>query len=990
MSATVTSLATDSITLKIINKDALLKGVGNELYLHTNTSIDKLSTRLKGKIHGIEIGHGDKALVYGEKEFVLLQFLNNEFKELERAHLTDWISAGHFLEDKSQFVLLTAHSILLLFNINNGDSVHNVDNFTLKRSFSCTDKSTLYCAHIHGATLEKLVIFGGNAFGELLIWQLKHYTDTKNDKVEVKLLQRISAHNGVIFSINYNKLYSLLTTTSDDRSIRFWQVNCLDDDWCDAILTPVASGYGHVARVFQAKFIEYGQRIYAISVGEDSYFCVWQSNGQLLFKRRQNFGATIWNLECCGVTNTLYTVDSTGNLLSYDLQTIFEDNETKLIILPKVNKEQSNEYVAKIKFLQQHLLVGVTNNNRLVYKPHNDEAIWSAVEGFEPFKCTVLEVEQNLIALCGYKRVALFVYDGIKQKFNKLHDLEMLSGVVRAFQFLSENLYIISDELGNCKLLKSENDELLEWNIELPKCKERWLTAALLIENNYLVISNRQGNFMLYKAKENSFEFEHKFTLKHPHGNLGATLFKLVSATSELILVKSAGHDGTLITLCISKQNVTMKINSRLVVPVAWVEDLICCEQYELLLGFNDNHFVMWCKEQDFLLQVPCGGGHRCWHYNIVQDEVYKNWMIHLVFIKNKQVRLHKLKIFNEVQSRIKLTVANFWHVKPCNILQIVKKGIKENVFISAGDDNLIKISVYNFSLDLVKLVGEVHTHISNIRTLQTVKIDENDYLIFSGGGRAQICVTKLNLLSYEIEELINYTLKSTPSTQATYTFDPETRIMSIAVLQSVSTKGFAFELFIGCSDGFLRKLLIDSNFEVKILAEIYYSKCLLQVSLVADLYVVAAATDGVLRFYNLNLNQVVYELRHHASGVNALDICLSENKTELHVLTGGDDEAVSYTKLNLVKFEVIKSLKLNQHTAQVTATCLSPDGLNGYTSSVDQNVFKICLKTGKVEQLIHACIADVKGLCLGSNDLFVLYGCGLQTFYVNKKNTKC
>lgn len=93
----------------------------------------------------------------------------------------------------------------------------------------------------------------------------KPFLDTDNQ--DDTLLHRIACHNGVIFSIDIDLTSGMLTTTSDDRSIRFWKLknsheNAYDKEyWKNTQFLPFASGYGHKARVFRGKLIKEGKSV---------------------------------------------------------------------------------------------------------------------------------------------------------------------------------------------------------------------------------------------------------------------------------------------------------------------------------------------------------------------------------------------------------------------------------------------------------------------------------------------------------------------------------------------------------------------------------------------------------------------------------------------------------------------------------------------------------------------------------------------------------
>lgn len=113
-----------------------------------------------------------------------------------------------------------------------------------------------------------MVVFSGNAFGEILIWQPHiNFYEANFEQIGTKsikrslLIKRLVAHKGVIFSIDYDKTYNLLVTTSDDRSTKWFQVKFPENNqflWSEASIQPVVSVFGHGARVFKGSVISNG------------------------------------------------------------------------------------------------------------------------------------------------------------------------------------------------------------------------------------------------------------------------------------------------------------------------------------------------------------------------------------------------------------------------------------------------------------------------------------------------------------------------------------------------------------------------------------------------------------------------------------------------------------------------------------------------------------------------------------------------------------
>lgn len=136
---------------------------------------------------------------------------------------------------------------------------------------------------------------------------------------------------GSIFSITFCSSKGLIATTSDDRSLRVWEVrheaNILlptipeeeQEYWRSATITEKFACYGHRARVWQALILP----SWLISVGEDSVVCVWEHSGSLAASWRAHDGASIWSMAACdGPSGRLITGGSDGSVKSWCLSTV--------------------------------------------------------------------------------------------------------------------------------------------------------------------------------------------------------------------------------------------------------------------------------------------------------------------------------------------------------------------------------------------------------------------------------------------------------------------------------------------------------------------------------------------------------------------------------------------------------------------------------------------------------------------------------------------
>lgn len=175
-------------------------GVGNELHQYyldpsNHTLHRQINLNFRNKIYGISSFDGEHnesdtqfVAVYGGREVaIFLLTLDKHLKLITRLTLSDWISSIKVYKpissDEVSFCVLTAHSVASEFKVNiNGK-------WRIEHKVSCTDKCTLYCSVIIGNDWAETTIFGGTAFGELIIWNAAGNDSTRD------VLQRLSGHN---------------------------------------------------------------------------------------------------------------------------------------------------------------------------------------------------------------------------------------------------------------------------------------------------------------------------------------------------------------------------------------------------------------------------------------------------------------------------------------------------------------------------------------------------------------------------------------------------------------------------------------------------------------------------------------------------------------------------------------------------------------------------------------------------------------------------
>lgn len=163
----------------------------------------------RSKIYGISTfdGHNTTTpkfvVAYGGREVaILLLTSDNHLKLLTCLALNDWISSIRVYEptsnDEVSFCTVSGHSVASEFNVN------LMGKWNTQNKASCTDKCTLYCSFITGNRWNETTIFGGTAFGELIIW-----TANGNDSTR-EVIHRLPGHNVRDFFVVPRIIYAFL------------------------------------------------------------------------------------------------------------------------------------------------------------------------------------------------------------------------------------------------------------------------------------------------------------------------------------------------------------------------------------------------------------------------------------------------------------------------------------------------------------------------------------------------------------------------------------------------------------------------------------------------------------------------------------------------------------------------------------------------------------------------------------------------------------
>ena len=109
----------------------------------------------------------------------------------------------------------------------------------------------------YSSQLSTILVASGTLFNQVLLWLPLHSAETR---------ARLIGHEGVIYHTKFSESLTHVSSASDDRSARVWNIQQLLDSWEQSIpneptvsesveVEPIAVLWGHDARLWQSHII---------------------------------------------------------------------------------------------------------------------------------------------------------------------------------------------------------------------------------------------------------------------------------------------------------------------------------------------------------------------------------------------------------------------------------------------------------------------------------------------------------------------------------------------------------------------------------------------------------------------------------------------------------------------------------------------------------------------------------------------------------------
>ncbi|XP_065176916.1 tRNA (34-2'-O)-methyltransferase regulator WDR6-like isoform X3 [Sycon ciliatum] len=662
------------------------------------------------------------------------------------------------------------------------------------RSAQCSTVCILYSCLLSGLTEKTLIVYAGTVFNQVLVWQPFQAESTSDGLVDVQ--HRLCGHEGVIFSIALSSDGCRACTASDDRTVRVWDLLLLSDDGTVVSSKCIHALYGHSARIWKAIFVQ----DLIVSTGEDALVCVWDHTGHLLKEIKGHQGLNVWSV--CAADDgdatslSIITGGGDGGIRWWSLDEIKETvsqqfslsvpDLTEAALQSSCGKRQ-DDYIRDVAVYEsQHVLLLMNSGRLLLYDSVSKHIQLLLHEpAFASYSVMSLDCKTGRLALGGLAGHVLCLSDWMTDAVScsscvLAHDGKVFSVTWATASATSSsdagvgageggsNLFTVGPE-GSMKWWKVSNlpgsalDCQLLAEFCLPPCKHRWLSAVAIVHSQdvlsltdnspnhpvtsadsdavYVIAGDRKGSLHTYRCstacQDAAMPQDPVCSLVGVHGKNGVNDIQVCRGC-----VSSCGRDGHIRQLSIAHPGTLTVCSDRKFLPgVDWLERMIhTSDGRDLLIGFHSTNLIIWdSRHAETVATVPCGGGHRSWHYSLSSDGNS------VTFVFLQACRLHYCTVDIGEWSRQRILQSSFHGREITCLTQVFSSKTSGSTLLASGsEDCSVRLSIYDpAGGGLRPIVHPACVHISGVRTMSASPLsnshDNASWMLVSAGGRSQI-----------------------------------------------------------------------------------------------------------------------------------------------------------------------------------------------------------------------------------------------------------
>lgn len=984
------------VTSLKIQGDFILAGYGPILRIFkvdkessTTTTIFDKQIFKRNKVHNIEFSKsGDKVVAAGARSFAVFNFaslIHQQDVEIEEKAINEWIVSAGF-KDENTLLLLNSHN-----------TVYQIDltTFELQDKIHCNEKSILYSGSIRVLDDGTILIAAGTVMNGVIVWDLN----------KREILHNLKEHEGSIFGVQIDEEGKYLISCSDDRSVKLYDFNT------GKLLS---TGWGHASRIWVLRFFKDTSTVRLLSAGEDCTLRLWKyEEGNDLLVQTELFenahaGKHIWSADLDDKNLQLsVSGGADGKIRLHDLRESKFSDEYSLELIEKQTKLKfvKNECIKQLVELPQiDLMLLLTSHGRIIGLNQKANQFYEIIleeeeaKKFLNFGIMKAFETINTVMICSRKGDLLIL------EFDSNSTQPSKSWVEDKFLNGSMVTNVLHESDGNTYyvLLDSPNpnvpfvlyqftytDHFELKNIRrLQQPKQAFTTTTMVLDkvNNWLIFGSRYVSIAIYDLNSDEELVPLNSLYKKLSSGDAITSTSTIKSVNNLTTLLVTVRDGVYMIIQLSK-NSSGIINADIVLlnklSRGFIEGGYMHDNDLILIGFRSSSFYLWNETKQFeLVTELCGGSHRLWElFRYKSNTEFK-------FAYIKKSGLHVLKFFERFDSQDYGLINSGTHGREVRDVTISPTIYKESRYImTASEDATVRLSK-------IDVDGNIHNYWSmyaHVSGLQKIKFINETY-IASSAANEEFIIWKLDHISPDIPVLREFARLS-PSSDI-----PDLRIMDFDVIQREGE--FIITTVYSDSQIKLWKFNIETKNFTKIHSEYYSTCCIFSVKfLTFDLMtcLLTTASDGHVSIWDVsnlmsenlpksNLSNLLIKQQLHQNGIKA--ILLMKNSAGYDLFTGGDDNALIHSKLEVADEKVVLTIKsFCEEAASSSITSISKGNENSVVvSSVDQVLREWSFNDGSLKCISakYTTIADTgctDSTTFNNCNYLVVGGSGLSTY---------
>lgn len=885
------------VTALKFHGDHLLVGYGPVLKLfHTKKLGDppiwQKRVFKRNKIHSIAICEETNTLaVSGGRSFAIFPMESDEIRE--RA-INEWIIAVEFIEP-GKVAILNSHNVVLVVDI-------TILPFSVAETVHCGEKSILYSGSITKTTTGDVYVAAGTVMDGVIIWNLK----TRN------IVHLLKDHEGSIFAVKIDKDAQYIISCSDDRSIKAFTFS-------DGKL--LASGWGHGSRIWSLLFGKsLTGNLQIVSMGEDCSTRIWNYTGESTLQCIKTFehcheGKHIWSGDSnYAMRPRLATGGADGKVRLLDADEEYNDPlifEFDHIERYGMNKVEDNEHIKSFASIPMADETIVVSSAGRVFSIESSRSAWVDLEisikdfvslkSHERQTAVVVTKSGSVLMINQGDEVSTEWYHPPPEKSYKI--INVLSRTTEIEMHLLLDSPVKGSPFVFMKLdVVSEKPRVVA-TVELPKPTDCSFTPTSFhfdSGSHYLFVGSRHANVAVYDLSQTPLVPPYLIRKICPGDTITSlsTVGRFENGNTPVVLLTV--RDGTYLYFHIKchEDVLSHEIILQNKFNKGSVEGGFVYEKSLLLYGFRSSLFYVWNEtNQTELLNESCGGARRHWEFRHWFNDLMGGACMEFRFInKSGLVLKSRMPGFSLPRNGLLANGTHGREIRSCAVSDYTEiDGSK--IIVTASEDATIKIGKIDCDGQM-ECVWTMNNHVSG---LQSVKFADKDHFISSAANEEMI-VWKLH--RFDESQFSAVEIGRLPVSGV----NPDLRIMDFSSIKN--DQGFLVAAVFSNSVVKLFQFNTSTNSFLTIGETVYSQFCLLNIeflSTASQTFVCVGATDGNFTIWDVttcitsDLNELsapIVKQQLHQSAIKAFAIHANEKTGTWDVLTGGDDNALTHSRL--------------------------------------------------------------------------------------------